>query len=129
VVNLSISERRVGNVTILDLKGQVRMGGGAVELHKAIGCLLDEGKTQILLNLSEVTHIDSSGLGELVASHISVGKKGGEIKLSHLTERLRELMTITKLLTVFDVHDNESEAVAGFTGEVLEVAQPQALFM
>ena len=129
MVNLSISERRVGNVTILDLKGQVRMGGGAVELHKAIGCLLDEGKTQILLNLSEVTHIDSSGLGELVASHISVGKKGGEIKLSHLTERLRELMTITKLLTVFDVHDNESEAVASFAGEVLEVAQPQALFM
>ena len=127
MVNLSISERRVGNVTILDLKGQVRMGGGAVELH--IGCLLDEGKTQILLNLSEVTHIDSSGLGELVASHISVGKKGGEIKLSHLTERLRELMTITKLLTVFDVHDNESEAVASFTGEVIEVAQPQPLFM
>ena len=129
MVNLYINERRVGNVTILDLKGRVRMGGGAVELHKAIRCLLDEGKTQILLNLSGVTHIDSSGLGELVASHISVGNKGGEIKLSHLTERLRDLMTITKLVTVFDVHDNESEALASFTVAGLEVVEAQPLFM
>ena len=129
MVNLYINERTVGNVTILDLKGRVRMGGGAVELHKAIRCLLDEGKTQILLNLSGVTHIDSSGLGELVSSHISVGNKGGEIKLSHLTDRLRDLMTITKLLTVFDVYDDESEAVDSFTGEAVKLVQPQRFSM
>src|SRR6185503_2890209 len=104
---------------------RVRIGGGVVELHKAIRTLLNEGKTQILLNLSGVTHIDSSGLGELVSSHISVSNKGGEIKLSHLTDRLRDLMTITKLLTVFDVYDNESEAVASFTGKVVKVVQRQ----
>ena len=129
MVNLYIDERRVGNVTILDLKGRVRMDGGAVELHKAIRSLLDEGKTQILLNLSGVTHIDSTGLGELISIHISVGNKGGEIKLSHLTERLRDLMTITKLVTVFDVHDSESEALASFTVEGLKVDEPQPLFM
>jgi anti-sigma B factor antagonist len=129
VVNLCINERRAGNVTILDLKGRVRMDGGAVELHKAIRCLLDEGKSQILLNLSGVTHIDSTGLGELISIHISVGNKGGEIKLTHLTERLRDLMTITKLLTVFDVHDNESEALASFTVAGLEVVEAQPLFM
>lgn len=129
MVNLYIDERRVGNVTILDLKGRVRMDGGAVELHKAIRSLLEEGKTQILLNLSGVTHIDSTGLGELISIHISVGNKGGEIKLSHLTERLRDLMTITKLVTVFDVHDSESEALASFTVEGLKVDEPQPLFM
>jgi len=105
------------------------MDGGAVELHKAIRSLLEEGKTQILLNLSGVTHIDSTGLGELISIHISVGNKGGEIKLSHLTERLRDLMTITKLVTVFDVHDSESEALASFTVEGLKVDEPQPLFM
>ena len=129
MVNLYIDERRVGNVTILDLKGRVRMDGGAVELHKAIRSLLEEGKTQILLNLSGVTHIDSTGLGELISIHISVGNKGGEIKLSHLTERLRDLMTITKLVTVFDVHDSESEALASFTVEGLKVDEPQPLFV
>ena len=123
MINLYISERRVGDVTILDLKGRVRIIGGTLALHKAIRCLVEEGKTQILLNLSQVTHIDSSGLGELVASHITVNNKGGEIKLSHLTERLRDLMTITKLLTVFDVYDDESEAVRSFTSEALRIVE------
>ncbi len=129
MINLYINERRVGDVTVLDLKGRVRIGGGTVALHKAIRSLVEEGKTQILLNLAGVTHIDSSGLGELVSSHITLSNKGGEIKLSHLTERLRDLMTITKLLTVFDVYDNESEAVASFTGEVLRIVEPQPFFV
>jgi len=129
VVNLYINERQAGNVTVLDLKGRVRIGGGSLELHRAIRCLVDEGKTQILLNLAEVTHIDSTGLGELVSSHITVVNKGGAIKLSHLTERLRDLMTITKLLTVFEVHDNESEALASFTGEISKVVEPQPFLM
>ena len=129
VVNLYINQRRVGEVTVLDLKGRVRIGGGTVQLHKAIRCLVDEGKTQILLNLSDVTHIDSSGLGELISSHISVTNHGGTIKLAHLTERLQELMVITKLLTVFDVYDDEAKALATFTGQTLKVVEPRPFFV
>jgi anti-sigma B factor antagonist len=129
VVSLYINQRRVGEVIVLDLKGRVRVGGGTVELHKAIRCLIDEGKTQILLNLSSVTHIDSSGLGELISSHISVGNRGGIIKLAHLTERLRDLLETTKLLPVFDVYDDEDKALATFTGDVLTIVAPRPFFM
>ncbi len=129
VINLYINERRVGKVTVLDLKGRVRVGGGTVALHRSIRTLVEEGKTQILLNLSGVTHIDSSGLGELISSHITVQNKGGEIKLAHLTERLRDLMTITKLLTVFDVYDDEPQALATFTGELMRIVEPQPLLI
>jgi anti-sigma B factor antagonist len=129
VINLYINERRSGDVTVLDLKGRVRIGGGTIALHKSIRVLLEEGKTQILLNLANVSHIDSSGLGELVSSHISVKDKGGEIKLVHLTERLRELMTITKLVTVFDVYDDEQEALASFVGATLIVKEAHPFFM
>jgi anti-sigma B factor antagonist len=129
VINLYISERRVGDVTVLDLKGRVRIIGGTLALHKAIRCLVEEGKTQILLNLSQVTHIDSSGLGDLISSHVTLNDKGGAIKLMHLTESLRGLMTITKLLTVFDVYDDEPEALASFTGEVLRIVEPQPSFV
>ena len=116
-------------MVVLDLKGRVRVGGGTVELHKAIRCLIDEGKTQILLNLSSVTHIDSSGLGELISSHISVGNRGGVIKLAHLTERLKDLLETTKLLPVFDVYDDEDKALATFTGDVLTIVAPRPFFM
>lgn len=129
MVNLYINQRRVGDVTVLDLKGRIRINGSTLVLHRSIRCLVDEGKTKILLNLAEVTHIDSIGLGELISSQITVSNKGGEIKLVHLTERLRDLMTITKLLTVFDVYDNEPDALASFTGHVLTVVEPQAVFM
>jgi anti-sigma B factor antagonist len=129
MINLYINQRRMEDVTVLDLKGRVRVCGGTVALHKAISRLVEEGKTQILLNLAGVTHVDSTGLGELVASQITVTNKGGEIKLAHLTERLRELMRITKLLTVFDVHDDEERALASFTGEVLRIVEPQPFFV
>ena len=129
MINLYINERRVGNVTVLDLKGRVRIGGGTVSLHKSIRCLVAEGKTEILLNLAGVTHIDSSGLGELISSHVTVNNKGGQIKLIHLTESLRELMTITKLQTVFEVYDDEPEALASFTGEVLRIKEPLPFFV
>jgi anti-sigma B factor antagonist len=125
VDDLNINERSERDVTILDLKGRIRINGGAVLLHKAIRCLLDEGKTKILLNLASVTHIDSSGLGELISSHVTLSNKGGQIKLTHLTERVRDLMTITKLLTVFDVYDNEPDALASFNGDVVSVVEPQ----
>ena len=129
MINLYINERRVEDVTVLDLKGRVRIGGATVALHKAIRCLVEEGKTQILLDLARVTHIDSSGLGELISSHVTLNDKGGAIKLMHLTESLRGLMTITKLLTVFDVYDDEPEALASFTGEVLRIVEPQPFFV
>ena len=123
MINLYINERRIEDVTVLDLKGRVRIGGSTVALHKAIRCLVEEGKTQILLDLARVTHIDSSGLGELISSHVTINDKGGAIKLIHLTEELRGLMTISKLLTVFDVYDNEPEALASFAGETLRVVE------
>ena len=129
MINLYINERRVGNVTVLDLKGRVRIGGGALALHKAIRCLVEEEKTQILLNLAQVSHIDSSGLGELISSHVTLSNKGGVIKLSHLTERLRSLMVITKLLTVFEVFDDEATALASFSGEAMKVVEPQPFFV
>ena len=129
MVNLYINERREGDVTILDLKGRIRINGGTLALHKAIRCLVDEGKTKILLDLALVTHIDSVGLGELISSHITLSNKGGEIKLIHLTERVQDLMTITKLLTVFDVYDNEPDALASFTGHVVSVLAPRPLLM
>ena len=129
MINLYINQRREGNVTVLDLKGRLRIGGNTVSLHKSVRCLVEEGKTQILLSLANVTFIDSSGLGELIASHVTVGNKGGEIKLVHLTERLHELMTNTKLLSVFDVYDDEPEALASFKGEVLRIVEPQPFFV
>jgi anti-sigma B factor antagonist len=128
VKNLNINDRQVGNVTVLDIDGNLRIGEGSAMLQKAIRRLLQEGQTRILLNLSRVDYIDSSGLGELVAGHVAMGKKGGQIKLLHLTHRVRELMTITKLLTVFDAYEDESEAIDSFkTPEVETEEQTLAL--
>jgi anti-sigma B factor antagonist len=129
VVNLYINESRVGDVAVLDLKGRIRVSGANLVLLRSIQCLADEGKTKILLNLAGVNHIDSAGLGELISSHITMSNKGGELKLVHLTEGLRELLTITKLLTVLDVYDDEPDALASFTGHVLSVVEPQAFSM
>ena len=129
MVNLYINERREGDVAVLDLKGRIRISGGTLALHRSIKCLVEEGKTKILLDLAGVTHIDSTGLGELISSHVTVGNKGGQIKLVHLTERLQDIMTTTKLLTVFDIHDNEADALASFTGHVLSIVEPQPMFM
>jgi anti-sigma B factor antagonist len=115
VINLYINERQVGDVTVLDLKGRLRVGGNAVALHKSIRSLILEKKLSILLNLTDVTFIDSCGLGELVASQVSVEKKGGEIKLNGLTAALRDLLTATRLLTVFDVYEHEADALQDFT--------------
>ena len=89
MINLYINERRVEDLTVPDLKGRVRIGGGTVALHKPIRCLVEGGKIQILLDVARVTHIDSSGLGELISSHVTLNDKGGAIKLMHLTESVR----------------------------------------
>jgi anti-sigma B factor antagonist len=104
----------VGQVTILDIEGNLRIGEGSAELQKAIRRLLGEGQNQILLNLAQVAYIDSSGLGEMVAAHVATSKSGGEIKLVHLTQRVRELMTITKLVTVFESYETETGALDSY---------------
>jgi anti-anti-sigma factor len=129
VVNLYINERRERDVAVLDLRGRMRISGGTLALHRSIRCLVDEGKTKILLNLAGVTHIDSSGLGELISSYVTLSNKGGQIKLVHLTDRLQDIMTITKIVTVFDVYDNEADALASFTDHVLSIVEPQSVCM
>jgi anti-sigma B factor antagonist len=114
VINLYIDQRRNADVTILDLKGKLRVGGNAVALHRSIRSLVIEKKTQIILNLAGVTFIDSCGLGELVASQVSIENKAGEIKLIGLTEQLRELLRATRLLAVFDTYASEAEAIQSF---------------
>jgi len=128
VINLYINERRAGDITVLDLKGRLRLGGNMIALHKSIRSLLLEKKTQILLNLAGVTYVDSCGLGELVASQISVENKGGEIKLVGLTDTLRQLLTASRLLTVFDAYDNEAEAIESFAKQSSRDGKPQLAF-
>jgi anti-sigma B factor antagonist len=111
---LNITTRQSGPVIILDLEGQIRLGETNANLHKAVREQVDGGEKNVLLNLARVTGIDSSGLGSLVAAHATLEKNGGEMKLLNLNDRVTELMMITKLLTVFDVFDNEAEAVASF---------------
>ena len=112
--DINISERQAGDVTILDLEGKVTIGEGSVALRNAIRRLLGEGKNKILLNLGSVGYIDSSGIGELVSSFTAVNKEGGSLKLLNLTQKIQDLLAITKLLTVFDVYDDEATALASF---------------
>jgi anti-sigma B factor antagonist len=120
MTTLNIRERQVSEVIILDMEGSVRIGDGSISFRKAIRQLLLEEKRWILLNLEGVTYIDSSGLGELISGYTAIKKSRGELKLLHLTEKIRDLMTITKLLTVFDVYENEREAVDSFRGSTSE---------
>ncbi|HEY2973930.1 MAG TPA: STAS domain-containing protein [Pyrinomonadaceae bacterium] len=129
MINLYINERRDGDVIILDLKGRLRVGGNTVALHKSIRCLVLEKKIHILLNLAGVTYIDSCGLGELIASQVSVENQGGKIKLIGLTDSLRELLTATRLLTVFEVYENEADAIGAFADHVLKVEKPHLAFV
>ena len=112
--DINISERQAGDVTILDLSGKVTIGEGSVALRTAIRRLLGEGKNKILMNLGGVGYIDSSGIGELVSSFTAVNKEGGSLKLLNLTQKIQDLLAITKLLTVFDVYDSEADALASY---------------
>lgn len=115
MAELNIAERQAGDVTVLDMNGKITIGEGSVALRTAIRRLLEEGKKRILLNLAGVGYIDSSGIGELVSSYTAIGKEeGGQLKLLNLTQKLQDLLTITKLLTVFDVYESEAEALNSF---------------
>lgn len=114
MAELNITERQAGDVTILDMDGKVTIGEGSVALRGTIRRLLGEGKTKILLNLGGVGYVDSSGIGELVSSFTAVNKEGGTLKLLNLTQKIQDLLAITKLLTVFDVFENEGDALASY---------------
>ena len=111
---LTISERHIDGVTILDLHGGIRLGEENAHLHNAIRELVSQDKKNLLLNLAQVTKIDSSGMGELIAAWTTLQKNGGEAKLLNLTQSVEHLMTLTKLLTVFETYENESDAIASF---------------
>ncbi len=114
MAELNISERQAGDVTILDMGGKVTIGESSVALRTTVRRLLGEGKKSILLNLGNVSYIDSSGIGELVSSYTSVNKEGGKLKLLNLTQKIQDLLAITKLLTVFDTFDDEGKAVSSY---------------
>jgi anti-sigma B factor antagonist len=114
MAELDLKERQAGDVTILDLSGEVRIGDSSVALRDSIRNLADQGKKKVLLNLGGVKYIDSSGIGELIANYTTLKRGGGQLKLLNLTERVQNLLVITKLLTVFDAFDNEAEALKSF---------------
>jgi len=114
MAELDVKQRQAGDVTILDCSGSIRMGDGAVALRNAIRGLNEQGSKKILLNLSEVKNVDSSGIGELIANYTTLSRDGGQLKLLKLTDKIRDLLVITKLLTVFDAYDDEAEALNSF---------------
>lgn len=111
---MTASTRQVGDVTIVDLSGKIKLGEGSSILRDAVKDLLGKGQKKILLNLADINYIDSSGVGELVAAFTSVRRQGGELKLLRLTQKVTDVLQITKLYTVFHVLDDEGQAVAAF---------------
>jgi anti-sigma B factor antagonist len=111
---MKIVERQVSDVTILDLQGKILIGEGDDVLRDAVSRLVDSGKTKILLNLADVPYVDSAGLGEIVRCYTTVSRKGGRLKLINLTNKIRDLLSITKLLTVFETYESEEQGVKSF---------------
>lgn len=111
---MDIKERVVGGVSILDLAGKVVLGEGDLQVKERIKDLLSDGQRRILLNLAEVTYIDSAGLGSLISGYTTVKREGGSLKLVNLTKRIQDLLAITKLITVFETFENEAEALSSF---------------
>jgi anti-sigma B factor antagonist len=114
-VNATITTRQVGDVTVVDAAGKITLGEGSALLRDQVRNLLGAGNRKILINLGDVNYIDSSGIGELVSSFTTVTGQGGQLKLLNLTKRVHDLLQITKLYTVFEVHDDEAKAVRSFS--------------
>jgi anti-sigma B factor antagonist len=113
-VALTIASREVDGVVVLDLNGRITLGEGSVQLRDAIRGLIGKGKKSVLLNMSEVNYIDSSGLGELVSAYTTAKNQQAEVKLLKLTRKVHDLLQLTKLYTVFDIKDDEASAIASF---------------
>ena len=111
---MQIEERVVDDVTILDLKGKITLGAGDEALKERVKSLAHQGRRRILLNLADVPYIDSAGLGGVVSTYTTISSQGGQLKLVNLTKRITDLLSITKLLTVFETFDSEDEAVQSF---------------
>jgi anti-sigma B factor antagonist len=111
---LRATYRDAGLVTVVDMSGRITLGDGSALLRKTLRDLLEEKRLQIVLNLADVDYIDSSGIGELVSGYTSVKNRGGELKLLYLTKKVHDLLQITKLFTVFEVHSDEQAAVRSF---------------
>ena len=112
---MTIDTRTSNGVTILDIQGKITIGEGSAEIRNTVRDLLQAGKKNILLNLGDVSYVDSSGIGELVSSFTRVTNQGGQLKLLNLTKKLQELLAITKLLTVFESFDDEEKAVSSYS--------------
>lgn len=108
------STRDVGNIRIIELAGKITIGSGDVKIRELIAQALEDGKTNILFDLGGVTAIDSSGIGEMVACYTTVTKRGGRLKLMHLSPKINDILQVTQLITVFDVFDDEREALGSF---------------
>lgn len=111
---MKATARRVDSVTVIDISGRITLGEGCTQLRQLIRDQLGKGDKSILVNLADVTYIDSSGIGELVSAFTAVSNQGGQLKLLNLTKKVHDLLQITKLYTVFDVHDDEAKAVGSF---------------
>lgn len=114
MAQLGINERQAGDVTILDLTGEIRIGDGTTALRNSIRDKVSVGNKKVLLNLAGVRYIDSSGIGELIANYTTAKRDGGQLKLLNLTDKVQDLLVITKLLTVFDVYESEGDALTSF---------------
>jgi len=125
-MKMTASTRLVGGVTIVDLSGRIVLGDGSAGLRDLLRDLVSEGNKKILLNLRNVNYIDSSGLGELVSAFTSMRSQGGELKLLNLTKRVRALLQITKLLTVFDITDDEATSVKSFSPAIWPSSLPES---
>ena len=112
---MQIDERTVGDVMVLDVKGKVTLGEGDEMLKDKVNSLVNQGNKKIVLNLAEVPYIDSAGLGEIVRTYTTVSRQGGNLKLLNLTKRITDLLSITKLLTVFETYDSENDAIRSFS--------------
>jgi anti-sigma B factor antagonist len=113
-VSVKLSTRQVGDVTVIDAAGRITLGEGTSALRDLIRDSLGAGHKKVLLNLGEVNYIDSSGIGELVSAFTTVTNQGGQLKLLNLSKRIQDLLQITKLYTVFEVHDDEAAAIRSF---------------
>lgn len=113
-MQLEIRERIVGDVTVLDLIGKITIGEGSVQLRDAVSQLLEAGRNRIILNLGGVSYVDSSGIGELVSRYTTTKNTGGKLKLLNLPKKIKDLLMITKLLTVFEIYEDEQSALESF---------------
>jgi anti-sigma B factor antagonist len=113
-MSMKVAIRQVDGVTILDLSGRITLGEGSIILRDSVRDVLAKGSKKILLNLAQISYIDSSGIGEMVSAFTSVKNTGGELKLLNLTQKVHDLLQITKLYTVFDIWDSEASAITAF---------------